>query len=190
MTFDASYYQRFYHDPKTRAVSEAEHGRQAAFIAAYLDYLVIDVSSVLDIGCGIGTLLKALGKRFPKADCRGVELSRYVCEQYGWEQGSVVDYDGDGAALVLCTDVLGYLTREDCRAAIANLAQLSHAALYMSVLTQEDLEICDTERTDMRQELRSVAWYRRELEPHFLSVGGGLFLKRPLAASVWHLERT
>ena len=36
--FDASYYQRFYLDPKTRVMSEDDHGRLAEFIFAFAEW--------------------------------------------------------------------------------------------------------------------------------------------------------
>jgi len=49
--------------------------------------------------------------------------------------------------------------------------------------------LCDPARTDGSQIARPLAWYRRRLEPNFLPVGGGLFLRKPANVTVWHLER-
>ncbi len=187
--FDQAYYERFYVNPETRAASPAEQQRQARFIAAYLKYLELRVERIADIGCGLGHLLKALGKAFPHAQCDGVEISAYLCREYGWEEASVAEYEADPYDLVICTDVLGYLDNETCDAALSNLARLADGALYLSVLTEDDMVICDREHTDLNQTLRSRAWYLKRLEPHFVNVGGGLFLKRPLQVAVWHLER-
>ncbi len=187
--FDAAYYERHYEDQSTRAVSPEEQRQQARFIAAYLRYLVVEVETILDIGCGIGTLLGALGREFPDAVTRGVEYSTYLCERFGWDEGSAVDYRAEPCDLVVCSDVLGYLNRRDCDRAIRNLARLTETALYVNVLTDEDLEICDKEFTDMSQHVRPVAWYRARLDRHFQAVGGGLFLKKPVRHTVWHIER-
>ncbi len=187
--FDQAYYERFYVNPETRAASPAEQQRQARFVAAYLKYLELDVERIVDIGCGLGHLLKTLGKAFPHARCDGVEISAYLCREYGWQQASVTDYDAPAYDLVVCTDVLGYLDDQACEAALGNLGRLSRGALYLSVLTEDDMDICDRAHTDLNQTLRSRAWYIERLEPHFANVGGGLFLKRPLQVAVWHLER-
>ena len=52
--FDKAYYDRFYRNPDTRAVTPAAVRRQARFIAAYLDHLEVPVRQILDIGCGTG----------------------------------------------------------------------------------------------------------------------------------------
>ncbi len=190
MNFDAAYYQRYYHNPKTRAVSPEEQQRQATFIAAYLRYLAVEVSSILDIGCGIGTFLQQFKNEFPDASRHGVEFSTYLCEHYGWQHGSVVDVDTAPADLVVCNDVLAYLDKNACAQAIQHLAELAQSALYLSVMTSEDMAIVDTEHSDMQQQPRSFRWYRKHLDPHFQSVGGGLFIKKPLTVSLWRLEHT
>ena len=187
--FDKAYYDRFYRNPDTRAVTPAAVRRQARFIAAYLAHLEVPVRQILDIGCGTGGLLRALGKAMPKAKTRGVEYSSYLCEKYGWQQGSVVDVEAGSADLVVCNDVLGYLNDEHCGLALKNLARHTDSALYLGVLTREDLTLCDPERTDQAQTARPVAWYQRRLSRDFQAVGGGLFLREPLDVTVWHLER-
>jgi len=189
MKFDAAYYQRFYRDPKTRAASPREQRRQARFIASYLQYLDIPVHRILDLGCGLGIQLDQLSRAFKQAECVGVELSRYLCEEYGWSRGSVLDYSDDPFDLVICNDVLGYLDTADCAQALDNIAELCSSALYLSVLTAEDLDLCDRQATDMRQQARPHDWYRDHLDRHFVALGGGLFLRKPLEVGVWRLER-
>ena len=89
----------------------------------------------------------------------------------------------------ICNDVLGYLNDADCARALKNLARHTGLALYLGVLTREDLALCDPERTDQAQSARPVAWYRRRLTRNFLAVGGGLYLRKPVDVTVWHLER-
>ena len=187
--FDADYYQRFYVDPETRAASPVEQRRLAGFIASYLKYLQLPVTRALDLGCGLGTLLREIGKQFPEAQCVGVELSPYLCETYDWQHGSVIDYADTPHDLVICSDVLGYLNKQECAAAIKNLARLCDGALYLAVITTEDLEICDPEHTDMDQQARPYRWYAQQLAPHFTAIGGGLFLRKPLAVPLWRMEQ-
>ncbi|MEE8041202.1 MAG: hypothetical protein V3T15_00245, partial [Pseudomonadales bacterium] len=79
--FDRAYYQRYYRNPVTRAVTPQEFARLAEFVAAYLRYLDIDVRRILDIGCGTGSLLRALGRRFPRARSR---LSKRTHRSIWW----------------------------------------------------------------------------------------------------------
>lgn len=188
--FDKAYYDRFYRDPGTRAVTPAATRRQAEFIAAYLRYLEVPIRRILDVGCGTGVLLRALARQFPGARTVGVEFSDYLCEAYDWEPGSVVDYTpADHQDLVICNDVLGYLDDADAETAIDRLAAYTASALYLGVLTTEDLALCDAARTDADQITRPAGWYRDRLAAEFQNLGGGLFLKKPVDVCVWHLER-
>lgn len=188
--FDKAYYQRFYENAETQAVSHEEQIGLAQFIAAYLRYLNVPVTSVLDIGCGLGQILNALAGEFPNARTQGVEVSSYLCQTYGWQNANVQDFRAPAYDLVICNDVLGYLSKKSVREAVKNLALLTTSALYLSVLTEEDQAICDQEHTDLDQKIRPAQWYKDLLSKHFIAVGGGLFLKQPLTYSIWQMERT
>ena len=62
--FDQAYYDRFYRDPATRCASVEDARVQADFLAGYLRYLEVPVHEIVDIGCGLGRLLRALDKHF------------------------------------------------------------------------------------------------------------------------------
>jgi SAM-dependent methyltransferase len=187
--FDARYYERYYKNPKTRATTPQAVRRQAAFVAAYLKHLDIPVRRVLDIGCGLGWMLRALSDELPKAHCTGVEFSEHLCRKNGWIRGSVIDYDARTPFdLVVCNDVLPSLDARDCRAALENLTRLCRGALYLGVLAAEDWDHCDRARTDPDVYLRPINWYRRQLAKNFHNVGGGVFVKKPAAVTLWSLE--
>ena len=91
-TFDEAYYQRFYFDKKTSVVDPQHMERLGTFVCSYLKYLRVPVRRVLDVGCGIGLWKDIMAQHFPAASYQGVEFSPYLCERFGWQQGSVVDY--------------------------------------------------------------------------------------------------
>lgn len=188
--FDKAYYDRYYRNPATRVCSPREVQRQGEFIAAYLRYLEVPVKSVLDIGCGLGRLLAAFRDAFPKARTVGVESSSYLCDALGWDKGSLPDYPTQRVYdLVICYDVLSYLEDDAAARAIKTLGKLTRRALFFGALTMEDRELCDPVRTDTDVYLRSNRWYRRRLGRHFEPVGGGLWLKKPVDAFIWTLDR-
>lgn len=189
--FDAAYYERYYRDPRTRVADADVTRRLAAFVCAYLRHLDLKVRRVLDLGCGVGHWRDALADELPRARYQGVEFSEYLCEEHGWEQGSVVDYESDRPFdLVVCQGVLQYLTDRQAAQAIDNLASLCSGALWLEALTKEDWEEnCDQRRTDGAVHLRPAAWYRRRLARHFDNAGGGLFVPRQGLVTLYELER-
>jgi trans-aconitate methyltransferase len=189
--FGAEYFRRFYLNPATRVTNAAEMLGRARLIAAALRHAGIPVRSILDAGCGIGLLRPAFAKALPRARYLGLEHSDYLCNKYGWTQGSVVDYAPRRARdLVVCYDVLQYLDDRAAARAIANLARLSRAAVYVSALTREDWRSnCDRSLTDRAVHLRSGDWYRRRLRKHFRYLGFGIWTLKSVSAMLWDLER-
>jgi SAM-dependent methyltransferase len=190
-TFDEAYYQRFYFDQKTRVVDPQHMERLGAFVCSYLQFLRVPVHRVLDVGCGIGLWKAVVARHFPLATYHGVEFSPYLCERYGWERGSVVDYRAEAPFdLVICQGVLAYLNPADLKRALHNLGQLSHGALYLEALSREDWElgIVDEDLTDPGLFRHRAALYRRALEPGFTPQGGGLWLSRQAEVPLFALE--
>jgi 2-polyprenyl-3-methyl-5-hydroxy-6-metoxy-1,4-benzoquinol methylase len=164
---------------------------RARLIAAILGHARIPVRSILDAGCGIGLLRKPFAEALPRARYVGLENSEYLCARYPWVNGSVVDFAPRSQSdLVVCYDVLQYLDDRDAGRAIANLAKLTRAAIYLSALTREDWrENCDRTRTDGAVHLRPGDWYRRRLSRRFTYLGFGVWLRKDATAILWDLER-
>ena len=190
--FGPAYFRKFYLNAVTRVITPGEMRVRAGLIAAILAQAGIPVRSIIDAGCGIGLLRKPFADVLPKARYLGLEASDYLCARYGWTKGSVVDYSPRKPSdLAVCYDVLQYLGDRDASRAIANLARLTRAALYVSALTSKDWrENCDKARTDRAVHLRSGDWYRRRLEKNFRYLGFGVWLRKDVTAILWDLERT
>src|ERR1700760_2394598 len=148
--FGSHYFRKFYLDPATRVVTASEMHSRASLIAAVLRQLQIPVRRILDAGCGIGLLRRPFAAVLPRARYTGLEFSDYLCRRYGWLQGSVATFVARKPYdLLVCYDVLQYLDDSQASRAIANMARLTRAALYVSALTREDwLENCDRSLTD------------------------------------------
>jgi SAM-dependent methyltransferase len=190
MAFDEAYYKRFYFDPKTAVTSRSEMRDRARMIAAATQYVGLPVRRILDAGCGVGLLRTPLKRFLPRAEYTGLEMSAYLCRRYGWRLGTIQEWRGrERFDLVVCYDVLQYLTTAQAHAAILNLARVCRGALYFGALTREDWERnCDQARTDRIPGLRSAAWYRRELHRHFTALGCGLWLRRGAPLVTWNLD--
>jgi SAM-dependent methyltransferase len=190
--FGAAYFRRYYSNPATRVVSAAEMRTRAAAIAATLRQAQVPVRSILDAGCGIGLLRKPFADLMPRARYAGLEASQYLCRRFGWIPGSIIDFSPrQSFDLLVCYDVLQYLSDAEAARAIANFARLTRAALYVSALTVEDWrENCDRGRTDRAVHLRPGAWYRGRLKKSFRYVGLGVWLRKDVKAILWDMERS
>ena len=189
-TFDAAYYDRFYGSAAERRAYFREEHKLGNFLCAYLDYIEQPVRTVIDIGCGLGHWRDIIGRHFPEARYTGVERSRYLCDRFGWTEGSVVDFRArDRYDLVICKDTLQYLSAAEFDAAVTSLERLCRGALYASMLTKSDWEtVCDRRRTDPDVYLRTGRWYRQRLGRHFTNLGGSLFLSARSPALPWEME--
>ncbi|MGE0115706.1 MAG: class I SAM-dependent methyltransferase [Steroidobacteraceae bacterium] len=189
--FDAKYYRRFYLRAATRAMSQPETERRAAVVASIVAQLELPVKRILDMGCGLGWFRQPLLSVFPKASYTGVEYSEYLCREYGWQQGSVVDYAGRGQFdLIVCCDVLQYLDDKAATRAIDNLARLCRGALYLHIPTQRDWQtLMDPGGTDTNVHVRPGSWYQQRLRKHFNHIGNGVLIRRDVEVLQWELQR-
>jgi predicted TPR repeat methyltransferase len=189
--FDKAYYERFYFNKKTSVVDPAHVERLGAFVCSYLQFIRVPVRRVLDVGCGIGLWRDVISRHYPHARFHGVEYSEYLCERYGWERGSVVDYQAKTPFdLVICQGVLPYLTQADLAVALRNLKQLCSGALYVEAVAREDWEqeVLDEAKTDPRLFKHSAQVYRRGLSAGFTELGGGVWLSKQANLPLFALE--
>ena len=188
--FGRAYYERHYHSEATRVADEESVGKLADFVCAYVRYLELEVETVLDLGCGLGRWKGFVEEHFPGCRYTGVEVSAYLCEERGWEQGSVVDYvPEEPADFVICQGVLQYLDDAAAERAIENLARVTGGALYLEALTRRDWEeACSQALTDGDVFLRKGAWYRERLARHITTCGGGLFVPHDADVVLYELE--
>ncbi len=189
--FGPEFYRRHYTNPRTRVVTRAEMSRRAELVAAFVRHGELGVRSILDVGCGLGLMRAQLLQRFPRARYVGLEASAYLCERHGWEHGSAATFDpGRTFDLVVCYDVLQYLTSRQAAAAIRNLGRLCAGVLHFGALTSEDWELhCDQRDTDRNVHLRPAEWYRKRLAPAFINAGSGMFVRRGAPVHLWELDR-
>jgi predicted TPR repeat methyltransferase len=179
--FDATFYRRFYVDPRTRVTTAAEMKNRAEAIAAV----------ILDAGCGLGLMRKPLLRALRGATYLGVEVSEHLCARFGWKQGSLDRFTAPGQFdLIVCYDVLQYMRHREASAAIANLARLSRGAFYFHAPTLEDWQRnADRSCSDSDIHLRAASWYRSRLARYFRHVGLGVYVRRGVGFVQWELEQ-
>lgn len=189
--FDAMFFARFYGKNIVAELTD-EVRLLSRYVLSYLEFLGINVSTVLDAGCGVGLWRQALEEIDRRIDYTGIDASPYLCESFGWAETTIAAYRPRRKYdLVICQDVFQYLDADDVRASVDNAARLCRGALYVSVPTKEDFseDTIDIDHTDTSIHLRSVGWYRRVLARHFTNAGGGVFLRNRDRARLLVLER-
>jgi 2-polyprenyl-3-methyl-5-hydroxy-6-metoxy-1,4-benzoquinol methylase len=188
--FGRDYYQRFYRNAHSSVTSQAEMTARANLIAAYVKHIDCPVGSILDAGCGLGLMRTALLRTLPGATYVGLEYSEYLCEKYGWLNGSIADYrPRQPFDLVVCYDVLQYLDDASATKAMRNFANLCRGVLFFSALTRRDWrENADQRRTDPAVTMRTAEWYRSRLRRHFRQIGAGFWIRRGAPLVTWELE--
>ena len=139
----------------------------------------------------MGQMRSPLLRALPRARYTGLEVSAYLSKRYDWEQGELATFrSARPFDLIVCYDVLQYLTAVKAARAIGNLARLCRGVLYFSALTREDWrDNCDRSRTDPNVYMRSADWYRVRLRRHFIEAGAGMWLRRNAPLVVWELEK-
>ncbi|MDH3197081.1 MAG: class I SAM-dependent methyltransferase [Candidatus Krumholzibacteria bacterium] len=190
--FDRAFFRRYYHDASTAVVHLGEAQRRVRFVLAYLDFLGVEVKSVLDAGCGVGLWRRALRRIDRSIAYTGIDTSEYLCRRYGWTRASITEFRSRRKFdLVVCQDMLQYLDGDELRLAVDRVARLCRGACYVEVPTREDFaeRTLDLVRTDRRIHLRGVRFYRRLLAEHFIAAGGGIFLPRNARTTILALER-
>jgi len=186
--FDAAYYRRFYRGPD-RVHGPREIGRLAGAVCGMAAWLGLELEAVLDVGAGPGLWRDWFRRHRPGVRCRSVDVSPHACARWGHELRDVSRWRArERFDLIVCHGVLHYLDAAAAERAIENLGAMARGLLYLEVLTRRDLEVVDRERTDTAMRLRSGAWYRRRLAPHFRQVGAGLWVSRRSGLRLYELE--
>jgi SAM-dependent methyltransferase len=189
--FTPQFYKRFYVSPRTRVTTKAEMQRRAAAVASMVKHLELNVARILDAGCGLGWMRAGLLEAFPRATYVGLEVSEHLCAEHGWAHGSLATYKPRGYFdLVICYDVLQYLSDAEAVQALNNLARICRGALYFHAPTVEDWKRnADRACSDGDIRLRPASWYRARLDRHFRHAGFGIHVRRGVPLYQWELER-
>jgi hypothetical protein len=159
------------------------------YIKNFLGLEYIDISSVIDLGFGLGHFFEAFIKEFKPYKAYGIEpsehaytkvLERNICPiesaKFKLEKTDILSWCRGNKKLknfdfAICTSVFQYLTNEELEEIIPILAQRVHY-LYLSVPTDKELDrqIEDLEFKDEYAIRRSRSFYQKLLRPHFTVV--------------------
>ncbi|ATH08389.1 hypothetical protein BIY24_10645 [Halobacteriovorax marinus] len=164
----------------------ANHAR---YIKATMDLDFVDISSVVDLGFGLGHLFEAVMKEFIPYRALGIEPSKFVYDQV--KERGIAPVESTKLKLLntdllswckdekfskhfdlgICTSVFQYLSDEEVREVLPVLSKRVKY-LYFSVPTNKELDrqIEDLEFKDEYAIRRSRSWYQKEIKKHFTFV--------------------
>lgn len=163
-TYDRAYFERWYHNRRTRVNTHAEVRRKVATAVASAEYFLRrPLRTVLDIGCGEGAWLQHLRALRPRVVYAGLDSSEYAVERFGASRnirratfGELPSLGLFAYDLIVCADVLHYVDEAEIRPGIAEIARICEGVAFVEVLTSEDDVMGDLDAF----QFRPAAWYR------------------------------
>jgi len=164
--YDQAYFDRWYRDPRYALFHHGMLPRRVQLAVAASEYLLErPIRSVLDVGCGEGRWRPLLKHVRPRIRYVGVDSSAYVVARYGKRRhlrlgrlGQLGRLGLEGRFdLIVCSDVLHYVEREELRRGLRAIARLLEGVAFLELFTSED----ETEGDDLDFQRRSGAVYRR-----------------------------
>ena len=190
--YDAAYFQRWYRDGGIGGARRL--ARKVALAVATAEYhLERPLRSVLDIGCGEGPWRAPLRKLRPRARYLGFDGSAYAIARYGRSRGLHLARFGDFATLrpcppadlLVCSDVLHYLSVRELDRGLPGLAALCGGVAFLETFTASDA----AEGDEHEFRARTAAFYRDRFEAlGFRQLGSHCWLSPALAGGATELE--
>src|SRR5688500_18141674 len=149
---------------------------EVAFVLGFARHIGLEIRRFADVGAGTGWWAKEFMRQYPA--CQTIETfdaSRSACELYGHRNVALEKLRGAASDLVVCRDVLRYVSEPHIDLAMTNLTRKCRGVLYLHVITGDD--DIDEEMSDMAGHFRTAAFYRRRMrEAGFSDCGMGLFV--------------
>jgi len=146
-TYDRSYFDKWYRDPRHSVSSRQALQRKAALALSVADYyLGREVRNVLDVGCGEGVWRKPLERLRPDIDYLGLDSSEYAVARYGrsrnirlatFGQLGELRFDTD-FDLIVCSDVLHYVPTPELKRGLRGIAEMLAGVAFLELFTSRD----------------------------------------------------
>ncbi len=165
--YNRQYFDRWYR--KAGIHDRAGLARKVAVAVAVAEYhLGREIRTVLDIGAGEGAWRAPLLKLRPEIEYLGFDSSEYAVTRYGKTRNIHLAKFADFAQLrpcppadlLICSDVLHYLTTSEINRGLPGLAALCGGVAYLEAWTRDDAFEGDC--VDFKP--RTAAFYRTRFE--------------------------
>jgi SAM-dependent methyltransferase len=166
--YDRDYFERFYRKPRTRVHSPDDVARKVRLAVSAAEFMLgREIRTVLDIGAGEGAWFPILKRMRREISYRGIEPSEYAVARYGKTRnlrlGRFDGLDearvGKGFDLIVCADVMNYLTTRELRSGLGQVAARLRGLAYLELYTADDELVGDLGSID----LRPPSYYERAL---------------------------
>jgi SAM-dependent methyltransferase len=190
--YDRAYFDQWY---RQRGIGGARRlARKVALAVATAEYhLERPIRTVLDIGCGEAAWRAPLRKLRPGVRYLGFDSSHYAVERYGRSRNLHFARFGDFGALrpcppadlVVCSDVLHYLSTRELDRGLPGLADLTGGVAFLETFAREDA----AEGDDHGFKSRPARFYRQRFEAAgFVQLGSHCWLSPRLREATTALE--
>lgn len=192
--YDEAYFDRWYRG-RARIGPREEVQRKVAMAVSVAEYLLRrHIRNAIDIGCGEAPWFSHLLEIRPKVRYAGFDSSDYVVRKFSASRNVRYGTFGEIASwhirerfdLVVCADVLHYLSDEEIRRGLPAFVKLLRGAAYIEILTGED-DVFGDLRGLVR---RPSSWYRDVLaKAKLVQVAPFLWTTAKMASDSAALER-
>lgn len=165
-SYDRSYFERWYRDPSDRVSTTASLARKVRMAVSVAEYLLgRRIRTVLDVGCGEAVWQPVLTRLRRDVRYIGVDSSDYVLERFGAVRNIRRGTLGGLAKLrlprsidlIVCADVLQYVSDADVARGLRAIRELLGGVAYIEAFATEDQMVGD--RAGWQE--RSASAYRR-----------------------------
>jgi SAM-dependent methyltransferase len=190
--YDRAYFDRWYRQGGIGGRQRL--ARKVALAVTTAEYhLERPLRTVLDIGCGEGAWRAPLLKLRPQLNYLGFDSSDYAIARYGRRRNLHFARFQDFATLrpcppvdlLVCSDVLHYLTTRELARGLPGLAELCGGVAFLETFTREDA----AEGDEHGFQPRAARFYRQRFATAgFIALGSHCWLAPGLRAHATALE--
>lgn len=193
--YDKAYFDKWYRNPRSRVVTPASTERKVRLVVGIAEYLLERrIRRVLDVGCGEAPWRAQLRRIRPRVHYDGIDPSPYVVERYGVRRnirlggfGDVGRVGLDGPYdLVVCSDVLQYVTDPDLVRGLAAIESMLGGIAFLEAYTSGDELVGDRR---LWQDRSAREWRRRLKTAGLVACGMHCYVGGSLEARLLELER-
>jgi SAM-dependent methyltransferase len=190
-TYDRAYFEKWYRS-RSRVISFNEVRRKVAMVVGNAEYFLRrPIRNVLDVGCGEAPWFVHLKALRPKVSYLGLDPSEYAVKAFASHrnvrEGTFTDLSAATGHydLVVCADVMHYLTDEEIRRGLPHLVKRMRGVAFLDVFTKEDSIVGDF--ADLHR--RRAKWYRERFrEAGLNAIGPYMWVAPPLDEDAAALE--